>query len=503
MRMSVLSKRNISFKVVLYYLLGFSIVGLVFFLPITYLLHYTQDDSFFYLKIAQNIVCGYGSTFDTINRTNGYHPLWLLVLVFVYYPLSVINSITPEILLRVTFLITIILNLLTLKILRKLLNHLFTGLDAMIIYSAQVLLSVTVLFNTIGLEIQLVLLFLSSYLFLLFKKQYPRLRLFITGLLCIARIDLLFFIMPIVLFLEYEESFKGLSLKEVIKYLMAPSILIVTYYLFNYLYFGSFISTSAKVEFRPDLLLFSSNFPLPHSQPIRFMLFCYSLSGGVLFLFANGLKKHHLRNGMFMLWVSSVIYLFVHFLFNLNGARDWYYGVPAFFSTILLVQRINEHRNLRNLVFYVSLSILLLYITIFRINYLKYDDAYFFALSVKKHTNANDRIFMIDMSGFLGFFSERIVVNGDGLVNSHQYLQLLREKNLQNYFLTLGITHYATYTYTQPFIQYVFEESNYSWFPYKFVFPKENLVVSSQKVHGGLFRKKFGQFLLFRLNRNL
>lgn len=37
----------------------------------------TFDDSYYYAEIARNLVNGAGSTFDTVNSTNGYHPLWL------------------------------------------------------------------------------------------------------------------------------------------------------------------------------------------------------------------------------------------------------------------------------------------------------------------------------------------------------------------------------------------------------------------------------------------
>jgi hypothetical protein len=37
----------------------------------------TFDDAYYYLGIARNLVDGHGSTFDQINLTNGYHPLWL------------------------------------------------------------------------------------------------------------------------------------------------------------------------------------------------------------------------------------------------------------------------------------------------------------------------------------------------------------------------------------------------------------------------------------------
>jgi hypothetical protein len=39
-----------------------------------------QDDAYYYLKIAGNVANGNGSTFNGIVPTNGYHPLWLLLL---------------------------------------------------------------------------------------------------------------------------------------------------------------------------------------------------------------------------------------------------------------------------------------------------------------------------------------------------------------------------------------------------------------------------------------
>jgi hypothetical protein len=44
-----------------------------------------QDDAYYYLKIAQNIAAGRGSTFDGLHPTNGYHPLWLISLVPLFW----------------------------------------------------------------------------------------------------------------------------------------------------------------------------------------------------------------------------------------------------------------------------------------------------------------------------------------------------------------------------------------------------------------------------------
>jgi hypothetical protein len=39
----------------------------------------TFDDAWYYAEIGRNLAHGHGSTFDTLNATNGYHPLWQVV----------------------------------------------------------------------------------------------------------------------------------------------------------------------------------------------------------------------------------------------------------------------------------------------------------------------------------------------------------------------------------------------------------------------------------------
>lgn len=43
------------------------------------------DDAFYYYQIAKNMADGQFSTFDGITRTNGYHPVWMLLIVPFYW----------------------------------------------------------------------------------------------------------------------------------------------------------------------------------------------------------------------------------------------------------------------------------------------------------------------------------------------------------------------------------------------------------------------------------
>jgi hypothetical protein len=50
------------------------------------ILAYFQDDFFYYLQVAKNLAEYGRSTFDGTTLTNGYHPLWLLLLTILWLP---------------------------------------------------------------------------------------------------------------------------------------------------------------------------------------------------------------------------------------------------------------------------------------------------------------------------------------------------------------------------------------------------------------------------------
>src|SRR5262249_22089384 len=55
-------------------------LSIIWFWPVS-IYTLTVDDSYYYLKTADNAAHGYGLTFDRINPTNGFHPLWMAILV--------------------------------------------------------------------------------------------------------------------------------------------------------------------------------------------------------------------------------------------------------------------------------------------------------------------------------------------------------------------------------------------------------------------------------------
>lgn len=80
---------------------------------------FTRDDAFYYYKVAQNIAEGHGSTFDAINSTNGYHPLWLAICIPIF-ALARFDLILPlRILVVVMAAISAATSILLFRLLRK------------------------------------------------------------------------------------------------------------------------------------------------------------------------------------------------------------------------------------------------------------------------------------------------------------------------------------------------------------------------------------------------
>jgi hypothetical protein len=81
---------------------------------------YSIDDAFYYYKVAQNFLSGQGWTFDGINLANGFHPLWMIVCLGVFW-LTKFDLILP---LRVLVIVSGLFNAATALILyRTLIRH--------------------------------------------------------------------------------------------------------------------------------------------------------------------------------------------------------------------------------------------------------------------------------------------------------------------------------------------------------------------------------------------
>lgn len=53
------------------------------------------------------------------------------------------------------------------------------------------------------------------------------------------------------------------------------------------------------------------------------------------------------------------------------------------------------------------------------------------------------RLFQVDVSGMIGYFSERSLINGDGLIDGWEYQDSLRAGRAPEYLAEKGVTHWS------------------------------------------------------------
>ena len=80
------------------------------------------DDAYYYFQVARNVVQGKGFTFDGIGRSNGFHPLWMLINLPIFAFAKTNPYIPFRILVMVSASITLLGGLLLFDLLRKLIH---------------------------------------------------------------------------------------------------------------------------------------------------------------------------------------------------------------------------------------------------------------------------------------------------------------------------------------------------------------------------------------------
>jgi len=241
---------------------------------------FVEDDFFYYLKVAQNLAHGHGSTFNGLVHTNGYHPLWLLLLT-----LACAISSAPKFILSFVALVTFLSTITTYELTRRIL--ILSGLpllpaSALAVYAA--IYAIHILFGGMEILLTIPLVLLTVLLARrpqLWQTPHPTRDFALLGLassaMILSRLDTL--ILAALLFLGL------LSQPTLRKKLLTPSALsglalgllpVALYFLSNALLFGTLLPVSGmakqlKTTYTPSAIPWASAFHHPPSQLINLL----------------------------------------------------------------------------------------------------------------------------------------------------------------------------------------------------------------------------------------
>ena len=444
--------------------------------------HFLRDDSFFYVKTAVNFNHGNGFSFDGFNHTNGFQYLYMLILVGLDRVISLETLGGLRALLALHGLLVLGAAVVANQVLKP---YFGLGLRA----AALSMIVAASVFVDIGTEAPLLLLAAWVYVFALLRQltyrgsgSHGAFVAVATVIVCLARTDAM--LLPLVcgavagLAVTRGEGWRQGVLVAATSIVPVLLVIAVTSAL-NLALTGHATAISAYLktdfpDFRHNAWFWQSGLSLKlrgrlllpvlialptllllvpawlHSRGLR-LAFPALLTGlnlyvlayaASIYLFAAsgmgtlrlGTVQNHYFTIMLTVAALDVVFLTLRTSTFLREAGDRFERP--------LLGRLAALSSMALLVGVIGLSSLHVYTE--RVTPGKVDVWIEAAAWVRGHTPADARIFMIDGSGQMGYWSQRSLINGDGLINSWDYYDAVNSgtvaawltKNHVGYFVT-------------------------------------------------------------------
>lgn len=422
---------------------------LAFGLPIETVVNGTVDDSYYYLVVARNIAAGLGSTFDGTNElTNGYHPLWMGLLV----PLCLLAK-SPEPALRLTLLLSGALSIGMLAFLRRTLNDAvgpWATLAMLVLFAWPRFLGLT----QNGLETALLLLLYAVVIDALVRGRFATTSQrvgfgLLLGFTMLARLDSVFLILAAGLWALVEwarggsfwsafaadsrtqrEERSATAASRLLSHLplLAAALPVVPYLFWNLAVFGHLQPVSGAMK---------TTFPEPgfHPAPLRDFPEYGLLTGVALLAVLIGLRPGASRfaRALGLLALAALLHAAYTIVFMVWAVDRWQFGLlvvlgltalPAAAGQILA--RLPRPLATGAVIAAIAGAVVVQAYSL-RLREGRYQsETYRLALWAREHLPKDAMLSATD-SGVIAFFSERPTVNLDGLINSFDYLECVQE----------------------------------------------------------------------------
>ena len=442
-----------------------------------------EDDAYYYFRIARNLAEGLGSTFDGINPTNGYHPLWMALLTPLFWLLEDrFTSLVAVKALSAFFWVASIA--LIYLIARRYRAKIAFGLALPV-----VLVTRHYWFN--GLETNVFLTFLLAFGLawpgLVDPERSRRvdvwLGAFLLALMALARLDSVFFVGVAGVLLVVVPTGRPMAerLRRAFAVLTPAAVVVALYCLGNWLVFGSVVPVSGRAKgLGPDFSNWGILGTFWRMNPFESNLTQHLSTGSLLILLVApalvvGLRlartspKQNRAVGGWVLFVlllvlANALQLLYYAAFTSWPLWRWYYyylPLMFLFSLALILQGLLAVLPLiRRWASLAAVTIALLlcaYVArggLWIEHALAANESYkTFSVLMANRLNvespADAILAMGDRAGSLGYLLDRPLVQLEGLVNSSEYLERLSAGEMIPYLREQGVTHFL---YSGPWV---------------------------------------------------
>jgi hypothetical protein len=388
----------------------------------------TDDDAWFYTRIAYELGTTGRPTFDGIHLTSGFHLLWGGLLGLTSAAVGVVST-APLIHLYAHETVYLFLALLIARVFAV------RVIDQIVLFGLTIVS--TMLMETL-LVGTLLLVFLR-----LSADGHPspsraRLALIALALLPLARIDAV--VVPLTLAATLLMAGRR---REAIRVGAATAVGTIVQMAIMLIIFGHVFSVSSQIKATsvlPGTVTFVGNLLGPESLSVGFLLraLIFFLLAAAVFIWP---RKAFVGRTQ-ALGIAAGVCVFTLGHLAAHRIPFWYY-LPAYLVLYYLVTQQNGDNAVRRLTPVVMMSLIVVFLTHKLIDFNRHrsvvDGARDFVGRLAAAVPSNARIYQVDGTGFVGFFSGRTVVDGDGLVNTIEYTTRARRGGLAGYLDEEGI----------------------------------------------------------------
>jgi hypothetical protein len=410
------------------------------------LLNFIPDDAFYYFEIARRISQGQGSTFDGINPTNGYQPLWLLLLL----PITPVMNLSREAGARVAMMLGVLMLGGALFILRAVAGRLAPSHRWAALLLPTSALSFAAFY---GLESSLAALMFSLLLWQMTRSQtLPSVSSgaiigLTAGGLVLSRLDSALYVIALdliwVVRIWRTDAQKGwrVSLHGWLVCLLAQALIVTPYLAFNIFFFRHLFPISAVMKAERSTAL--------NLSWARSLLAWLSVAGIATGVMASWLRP---RNQMKMVWqtslIGSVLMLGLNVVAGGRESYSWYFTLPVMCSGLfgcVLLGRLSapgfRSKSFAGLAILICVMILTGSISR-RFSKPLFADRMDRARWIAANAPAQ-AVFAEANCGILGYTSGHSFIDLDGLTNSFSYERAIRDDQLAEWLTKAGLNAVA------------------------------------------------------------
>jgi hypothetical protein len=309
------------------------------------LMNIFPSDIHFYLNYAKNMAQGDFYSWNGISPSNGFHPLWAILLTPIFWFTTNITAIY-KITISIQFILFLLLCTTVLIFILKQKNKVLALLSLLLVVSWAPYLydGMETALASFSLMLFIALIFSSLKKKQISKKGYLILGLVTTGVF-LSRLDLILFTGPIIIYFLIKKLLpkkkNRFKISKALLFLSPPTIILGIYLLINKLYVGSFMPLSGAVKSTfPHVGPFIEHSLSKSSLGVKSLI----LTGLLLFgwFILTKIKKENKKYFSFkfltLLFFGAILHLAYHVLFTYaTEIGSWYFVYHIFLSILTLV----------------------------------------------------------------------------------------------------------------------------------------------------------------------